>query len=153
MHPTDGLPWPRSLTQNTLLGRICLQIAVGIWVSYVTSCYVTSCSVCPGSSVALGGEWGECRSISLLFENSILLIKVQGYRGLTEKLKTVKTVHTSRYSVLKIREYFRGVVFCDSFGIYCAASHGIWCSATCYLTPNASSNASPYALMPNPSSN
>ena len=41
---------------------------MGIWVSYVTSCYVTSCSVCPGSSVALGvggggsggrGEWGE----------------------------------------------------------------------------------------------
>ena len=75
--------------------------------------------------------------------NSILLIKVQGCRGLTEKLKTVKTVHTLRYSVLKIKEYFRGVVFCD----------GIWCSATCYLTPNASSNTSPYALMPNPSSN
>ena len=30
-----------------------------IWVSYVTSCYVTSCSVCPGSSVALGGGGGE----------------------------------------------------------------------------------------------
>ena len=37
------------------LNKIGQQIAVGIWVSYVTSCYVTSCSVCPGSSVA----WGE----------------------------------------------------------------------------------------------
>ena len=37
-----------------------------------------------------GGEWGGWPSISLLFENSILLIKVQGYRGLTEKWKTVK---------------------------------------------------------------
>ena len=75
--------------------------------------------------MAVGEEWG---SISLLFENSILLIRVQGYRGLTEKLKTVKTVHTLRYSVLKISEYFRGVVFCDSFGIYGAASLCIWCS-------------------------
>ena len=37
------------------LNKIGQQIAVGIWVSYVTSCYVTSCSVCPGSSVA----WGQ----------------------------------------------------------------------------------------------
>ena len=75
--------------------------------------------------MAAGEEWG---SISLVFENSILLIRVQGYRGLTEKLKTVKTVHTIRYTVLKISEYFRGVVFCESFGIYCAANLGIWCS-------------------------
>ena len=74
----------------------------------------------------MGEEWG---SISLLFENSILLIRVQGYRGLTEKLKTVKTVYTFRYSVSKISEHFRGVVFCDSFGIYGAANLGIWCSA------------------------
>ena len=67
----------------------------------------------------------------LVFENSILLIRVQGYRGLTEKWKTVKTVHTLRYSVLKIREYFRGVVYCESFGIYGAAYLGIWCSG-CY---------------------
>ena len=66
-------------------------------------------------------------SISLLFENSILLIKVQGYRGLTEKWKTIKKVHTLRYSVIKISEYFRGV-FCESFGIYGAAYLGIWCS-------------------------
>ena len=59
-----------------------------------------------------GGKWGGWRSISLLFENSILLIKVQGYRGLTEKWKTVKKVHTLSYSVIKISEYFRGVVFC-----------------------------------------
>ena len=70
-----------------MLGRNGLQIAVCIWVSYVTSCYVTSCSVCLGSSVALGGGGGGeggggWHSISLLFENSILLIKVQGYRGM-----------------------------------------------------------------------
>ena len=43
------------------LNKFGQQVAVGIWVSYVTSCYVTSCSFCPGSSVALGGgegEWG-----------------------------------------------------------------------------------------------
>ena len=40
------------------LNKIGQQVAVGIWVSYVTSCYVTSCSVCPGSSVALGGGGG-----------------------------------------------------------------------------------------------
>ena len=56
--------------------------------------------------MAVGEEWG---SISLVFENNILLIRVQGYRGL-EKLKTVKTVRTLRYSVLKISEYFRVVV-------------------------------------------
>ena len=73
------------------------------------------------------GEWGEWRCISLVFENSILLIRVQGYRGLKEKLQTVKTVHTLRYSVLNISEYFRGVVLCESFGIYGAANLGIWC--------------------------
>ena len=46
--------------------------------------------------MAVGEEWG---SISLVFENSILIIRVQGYRGLTDKLKTVKTVHTLKYSV------------------------------------------------------
>ena len=76
------------------------------------------------------GEWGEWRSLSLVFKNSILLIRVEGYRGLTEKWKSVKTVHTLRYSVLKISECFRGVVFCESFGIYCAANHGILCSAS-----------------------
>ena len=69
----------------------------------------------------------------LVFENCILLIRVQGYRGLKEKLKTVKTVHTLRYSVLKISEYFRGVVFCESFGIYCASNHGILCSECVYI--------------------
>ena len=53
--------------------------------------------------MAVGKQWG---SISLVFENSILLIRVQGYRGHTEKWKTIKTVHTLRYSVLKISEYF-----------------------------------------------
>ena len=75
-------PWNSEVRERAAL------FAVGIWVSYVTSCYVTSCSVCPGSSVALGvggrgGRVGGGRhSISLLFENSILLIKVQGYRGM-----------------------------------------------------------------------
>ena len=43
--------------------------------------------------MAVGEEWG---SLSLVFENSILLIRVQGYRRLTEKFKTLKTVHTLR---------------------------------------------------------
>ena len=88
----------------------------------VWGCYVTAREV---AVVAVGEDWG---SISLVFENSILLIRVQWYRGLTEKWKTVKTVHTLRYSVLKISEYFRGVVFWESFGIYGAAYLGIWCS-------------------------
>ena len=45
-------PWNSEVRQRATL------FAVGIWVSYVTSCYVTSCSVCPGSSVALGGGGG-----------------------------------------------------------------------------------------------
>ena len=56
------------------------------------------------------------------------VFKISEYRRLTEKLKTVKTVHTLRYSVLKISEYFRGVVFCESFGMYGAVNLGIWCS-------------------------
>ena len=56
-------------------------------------------------------------------------MRVQGYRGLTEKWKTVTTVHTLRYSVLKISEYFRGFFFFYSFNIYYAANHGILCSA------------------------
>ena len=59
--------WPSTAVLGPLklqcLNNIGQQIAVGISVSYVTSCYVTSCSVCPGSSVALGGggrgEWEE----------------------------------------------------------------------------------------------
>ena len=35
-----------------------------------------------GGNRGNGAEW---RSISLVFENSILLIRVHGYRGLTEK--------------------------------------------------------------------
>ena len=61
-----------------------------------------------------GGEWGR---VSLVYENSILLIRVQGYRGIKDKLQTVKTVHTLTYRVLKISEYFRGILFCESFGI------------------------------------
>ena len=52
MHTTHGLPCPRSLNQIPWLGRNGLQIAVCIWVSYVTS-------VCPGSSIAvMAGEVG-----------------------------------------------------------------------------------------------
>ena len=51
--PPWEAPWRSEHRERAAL------FAVGIWVSYVTSCYVTSCSVCPGSSVALGGgEWG-----------------------------------------------------------------------------------------------
>ena len=93
-----------------------------VWTAPVYGCYVTAREV---AVMAVGEEWG---SASLVFENSILLLRVQGYRGLTEKMKTVKTVHNLRYSVLKISEYFRGVVFCESFGIYGTANLGIWCS-------------------------
>ena len=53
-------PYGHSGTPYTpMMNRIGQQIAVCIWVNYVTSCYVTSCSVCPGSSgvavVARGG--------------------------------------------------------------------------------------------------
>ena len=44
------------------------------------------------------------------------------------KQHSVNKVHTLRYSVSKISEYFRGVVFFYYFVIYCAANHGIWCS-------------------------
>ena len=82
--------------------------------------------------MAVWEEWG---SISLVFKNSILLIRVQGYRGLTEKLKTVKTVHILRYSVLKISECFPGVVFCESFGIYDVANLGFWGSEVDITSP------------------
>ena len=83
------------------------------------------CNSQGGRGRGCGGGMGQ-----YIFTIRKQLIRVQGYRGLTEKLKTVKTVHTLRYSVLKISEYFRGVVFCDSFGIYGAANLGIWCSAS-----------------------
>ena len=49
------------------LNKIGQQIAVGIWVSYVTSCYIISCSVCPGSSIAWGGrgEWAGTMRFSI----------------------------------------------------------------------------------------
>ena len=64
--------------------------------------------VWPGSSVEVvaGGGGGGGYGAVLVFENSIQLIRVQGYGGLTEKWKTFKTDHPLRYSVLKIREYF-----------------------------------------------
>ena len=57
------------------LNRIDQQIAVCIWVSYVTSCYVTSCSVCPGSRVALGeggvGGGGGGQTMGVLWGTGI----------------------------------------------------------------------------------
>ena len=50
--PPWEAPWRSEHRERATL------FAVGIWVSYVSSCYVTSCSVCPGSSVALGGGGG-----------------------------------------------------------------------------------------------
>ena len=74
--------------------------------------------------MAGGEKWG---SISLVFENSILLIRVQGYRGLTEKFKTVKTVHTLRYSVLKISIYFFFFISFIYTGKYNLAVIAIFC--------------------------
>ena len=62
-----------------------------------------------------GGEWGGGEdSFSLVFENSIVLIKCTLY----------DTVFQRQVSIC------RGVVFSYSFSIYCAAYHGIWCSDT-----------------------
>ena len=80
-----------------MLGRNGLQIAVCIWVSYVTSCYVTSCSVCPGSSVALGGggEGGKGG-------------------GMAQYIITIRKQHTVNKGT-RVQgngsKYFRGVVF------------------------------------------
>ena len=64
-----------------------------------------------------GGGWGGVGggedSFSLVFENSIVLIKCTLY----------DTVFQRQVSIC------RGVVFSYSFSIYCAAYHGIWCSA------------------------
>ena len=63
-----------------------------------------------------GGGWGGVGggedSFSLVFENSIVLIKCTLY----------DTVFQRQVSIC------RGVVFSYSFSIYCAAYHGIWCS-------------------------
>ena len=63
-----------------------------------------------------GGEWGGGGedSFSLVFENSIVLIKCTLY----------DTVFQRQVSIC------RGVVFSYSFSIYCAAYHGIWCSVS-----------------------
>ena len=61
----------------------------------------------------VGGSWGGGEdSFSLVFENSIVLIKCTLY----------DTVFQRQVSIC------RGVVFSYSFSIYCAAYHGIWCS-------------------------
>ena len=60
----------------------------------------------------MGGSGGGEDSFSLVFENSIVLIKCTLY----------DTVFQRQVSIC------RGVVFSYSFSIYCAAYHGIWCS-------------------------
>ena len=61
----------------------------------------------------MGGSGGGGEdSFSLVFENSIVLIKCTLY----------DTVFQRQVSIC------RGVVFSYSFSIYCAAYHGIWCS-------------------------
>ena len=67
-----------------------------------------------------GGE----DSFSLVFENSIVLIKCTLY----------DTVFQRQVSIC------RGVVFSYSFSIYCAAYHGIWCSG-CILCPDSLINS------------
>ena len=62
----------------------------------------------------VGGSGGGEDSFSLVFENSIVLIKCTLY----------DTVFQRQVSIC------RGVVFSYSFSIYCAAYHGIWCSVT-----------------------
>ena len=59
-----------------------------------------------------GSGGGGEDSFSLVFENSIVLIKCTLY----------DTVFQRQVSIC------RGVVFSYSFSIYCAAYHGIWCS-------------------------
>ena len=66
-----------------------------------------------GGGVGGSGGGGE-DSFSLVFENSIVLIKCTLY----------DTVFQRQVSIC------RGVVFSYSFSIYCAAYHGIWCSAS-----------------------
>ena len=61
-----------------------------------------------------GGVGGGEDSFSLVFENSIVLIKCTLY----------DTVFQRQVSIC------RGVVFSYSFSIYCAAYHGIWCSVS-----------------------
>ena len=80
------------------LNRIDQQIAVCIWVSYVTSCYVTSCSVCPGSSVALGGGGGGGSGEGWGTGIGQFFFSIR-------KQHSVDKVHTLRYSVSKISEY------------------------------------------------
>ena len=65
-----------------------------------------------GGGGGVGGVGGGEDSFSLVFENSIVLIKCTLY----------DTVFQRQVSIC------RGVVFSYSFSIYCAAYHGIWCS-------------------------
>ena len=76
----------------------------------------------------MGGGWGGVGggedSFSLVFENSIVLIKCTLY----------DTVFQRQVSIC------RGVVFSYSFSIYCAAYHGIWCSDSLKVCLNELAN-------------
>ena len=74
-----------------MLGRNGLQIAVCIWVSYVTSSYVTSCR--ESCRAGGGGEGGEGGGGMVQYIFTI------------RKKHSVNKVHSLRYSVSKISEY------------------------------------------------
>ena len=73
-------PWNSEVRERATL------FAVGIRVSNVTSCYVTSCSVCPGSRVALGGGGGghavrcrigtELEQLGIIYSKRIFLAHI-----------------------------------------------------------------------------
>ena len=81
----------------------------------------------------VGGSGGGEDSFSLVFENSIVLIKCTLY----------DTVFQRQVSIC------RGVVFSYSFSIYCAAYHGIWCSEiriNSYMNRNNYNPPTPYVF-------
>ena len=80
-----------------------------------------------GDGGGVGGSGGGEDSFSLVFENSIVLIKCTLY----------DTVFQRQVSIC------RGVVFSYSFSIYCAAYHGIWCSEIMLYLPLISEHIFP----------
>ena len=74
-----------------MLGRNGLQIAVCIWVSYVTSSYVTSCRESRRAGGGGGGGEGGGGMVQYIFT--------------IRKQHSVNKVHSLRYSVSKISEY------------------------------------------------
>ena len=103
-------PWNSEVRERAPL------FAVGISVSYVTSCYVTSCSVCPGSSVALGG--GGSGAVFVMWrwhiENNVsqsalvpllqLIVQVISVAGAHESANVVAEVFPD--TIFKLRKWF-----------------------------------------------